>query len=233
MFRRRRRRFNGRWFPTVTTGNGFVTTATRGVGSPPESKDIIPVIADSLDLPANILTVGVASAPLPLAAAVGPGNSYLIKRIVGDIDISLEQNAEDDSHAFVGLSFFVDRVDNAGALQNIAAWQFFETGNGVGVLATLKRWLFRRMFHLGNSASTVIGADKVFPPYSTGWIANGMMSGGHIDIRGKARVSPQERLFMGIHLLTGSAGVAEGISSTVQVSHNLRLFAKPTLYDNR
>lgn len=234
MARRFRRRNRGRWFPVSVPAIGFTVNYVAGASA--QTIDAVPLIGSSLDLPQTINTLSGTSPVSTLAAAIGPGSSYLVKRIVGDVDAALHQTQTEDSHAWAAFAIWVDRVDDLGVLQNLNAWQFFNEVSGpvagAGVISSLKRWLFRRAWHLGNSASTVANRDAVFPPYSASWYGSNQ-TGTHIDMKVKARVSPGERLFAGFFLRGGSGGVVSGTQSNCYFNYNLRLFAQPTTYDNR
>lgn len=228
-FRRfRRRRSGGVWFPTSQTiGNPINVNPSRGGGdiNLDIGLDASPIIDNSLDLPPFGSSAGAVTGGL--VGVVGPGSAFLVKRIVGNIDVCALQGQAFDSHGHAFYGIFVDRVDNNGALQNLAAWTPNAAGN------ERKRWLFRRWWHLSNFSSTVLNADKIVTMTS----ANQMPSlncNGFIDVKVKARVSYEERLFQVCAALPGSVPIAAGTEfRTSFYVKNLRMFAKPLMADNR
>lgn len=231
--RRYRRRNRGVWLPTTVTTIPVLLTATGPNWDNGVASEFSSFIFNNDDAGG----ASALAAYTPLAGVIGPGSSLLIKRIVGDIDISAYQVAGDDSHGFAAFGIFVDRTDAVGNLANINAWQMF--GNS-GTLpqqtaaAMQKRWMFRRFWHLGNASGLATsGADQVTPPYTASWHGGGLYSSGHIDCKVKARVSVEERLWYTFQVTGASIGCAPGTHFSAQFTQNMRIFATPTTYRNR
>lgn len=166
-----------------------------------------------------------------LAADIGPGSSYLIKRIVGNIDASVDSGvtAGRDSHGYAFAGLFIDRTDASGVLQNLAAWAPFGSGQAEAA-SGLKRWLWRRYWHLGDASANASDHDIVFPPYSASWMS---YQATVLDCRAKARVTWEERLFLMYAVTGGSAATVATANFTVLFTRNLRMFAYPMMRNNR
>lgn len=235
--RRYRRKSRGRWFPLITPalGTTLFSQTAAAAGSWQVATDTIPLIVNSLDI-SNVSGTGGET----LAAVVGGGSSYLIKRIVGDIHVDMYQGVASDSHCLCFAGIFTDRVTENGVLANASAWIPFA---GAGDTAAdklsaqgsqLKRWLWRRTWHLGNPAPIgVMGStvDNITPPYGNGWSSKAAST---LDSKSKARVTWEERLFMMFAVIGLSPNAAT--SFTTAAAHflpNLRMFATPTWGDNR
>lgn len=214
-FRRGRRRFQGRWFPTVQSMELPVSISVPSGGS--TGIDAAPIIPDGLDVsgfaPGGFAATGTAG----LAGVVGPGSSYLIKRIVGSIYASVSPANFSLEAIPCAAALFVDRVDSAGVLNNIAAWDLFAAG------ASAKRWLWRRTWMLQAQA----GTTNPFPGTNAGY--GSLREGTHCDSKVKARVTYEERLFIAFEV-QAPTGMEPNV---IDFRHNLRLFAYPTMRDNR
>lgn len=213
---RKRRRTRYTWFPTIGASGG-VAVQNDVNGRPfqltlaPNGSTSIAITALTFDAPAeaedlNINGVG------ELANALGA--EYIIERIVGKLQIAIQQqrNADNDPStplaALVAAGFFVARSgDGLDDVLPIGA-----SGNVVTQLTSYnplhpdcirEPWMWRRTWLLSNQAHNVLGAggstiasgpaSSVFPR-STAEYGNGH-SGGHVDVTVSRRVSNDDRLF--------------------------------------
>lgn len=223
MYRRNRTRGSqGQWFPTKQTTEGTVITVPAGATG---ASLITPIIADNWDQPPNEATMAVQGSRGLLAAALGGG--YLVKRIVGSIFASVSTgDSEDFIHRgfIVSAGIFTDRTDTNGNLLNAAAWNPFIDA------AAQKRWLWRRVWRLGGHWEPVPGNDLItWPTNNTQY--GSLREGTHIDSKVKARVTYEERLFLGIWATNCYPTEIHG--GYVDVCFNLRMFAKQLRADNR
>lgn len=221
---RRRSRNRGLWFPTNTGGTW--TRVNGPAGPSAVILDVSDVLATSAAEPVNVTNWGAFS----LADALGQG--YLVKRIVGQVHVGVP-NAEIAALGFdparqniVLAGVFVDRVDTTGAPQNLDAWNPFIEAS------SQKRWLWRREWNLTNPNGNAYVDNVAFLDFPLSNAEYGSVREGTVvDIKVKARVTYEERLFFLV-------AVASPSSSTTQVMevfyrHNLRMFATPLPRGNR
>lgn len=215
-----RRRNNGIWFPTQVT--------EHRINAPGNivAADVTPLIAFNADRPPTPTNVGF---DVTLNDVTGGG--YLIKRIVGSVfagapqvAIIGEEPAIDCARQLeTAFAIWVDRnVDELGQPHEVEDWDPFTSA------AMRKRFLFRRVWRLTNGAGLIAtGSDPAAElldfPHSNAEYGS-IREATHVDVKVKARVSYEERLFMGFFLRP-----VPGTSSATQTmlmygATNLRLF---------
>lgn len=184
-FRRFRRKNNGLWFPTFQPDSVNAIAVNTNTEPAWDWSQIIPG-----DAPANLSSdYGNVIAPGGLVLALGV--DYLIQRIVGKVHVGLLQQgseATDVASCAVKCGIIVDRVQEGGVFQNQSAWNMFEEAS------SQKRWLWRRswVFSNGNFVN-IVDWPHANSEYGS------VLDGPHVDVKVKARVTYEERLFFGIH----------------------------------
>lgn len=159
--------------------------------------------------PINVDPPGVSLTAEPLLLGTKPANSFagisdstvggfalsthyghVVKRIVGQIHIAVNQSAAtDDIRTIVAAGICVDRVDETGALQNLTAWDP-TTEN-----SKQKRWLWLRSWILNNLENYTEATDAYpFPGANSDF--SDIRSGNHVDWKGTAKVGYEERMFL-------------------------------------
>lgn len=231
---RRRRGPKAVWLPVSchdTNGSSNGITSSHSTGSWQITYDAYSPFFGDPDTAAH--TVG-AAAPT-MASIIGPGSQYSVRRIIGNVFADMAQGANFDSHCWVAFGIYVTATDQDGTLlTNPATGQnpFTILGDSVTYTpvrqaeSTRKRWIHRKVWHLGNAASTVVGRDAIIPPESNAWFP-GLNNGTNFDIKTKALVRYEQRLFFQWEVIGGSPGAPNTASVTVQVADNLRILAVP------
>jgi len=214
-FRRNRRPgARGIWLPTESSradSSALITTAATGFAT---SYAATPLIANDLDAPADPTTLAsiLGGSALDGLLAVTTKQGYLHKRTVGQVFVSGEEAAAGAQTRFAFFGIIVDRVDENGGLDNIAAWNPFSADS------QQKRWLFKRYWEIAGSGA--------FGAPSLGWSNTqygDMRSGPYIDCKSKARVGYGERLF----LVYGAQNGASNSATSTRFTWFLRMFANP------
>lgn len=211
-FRRRQRRpgSQGQWFPTVQSGAGTQINTATGLGT----TSLQAVLASGYDDPPNDTTL--AGATAAQLANVLRGNSYLVKRVVGSIFVSLSTAIEASATVLAVAGLVIIEQTTAGGIQATegARWSPFDEGSVQG------RWLWRRTWLLGPTAGG-------FPLTNISY--GDVRSGSHIDAKSKARIGYGERLVWVFNAQRrgGTTDVA------VTFTPHVRLFGKNVFYPPR
>lgn len=203
--RRFRRRARHQWLPSTLIYQADVNV--RGAGA--TNITFVPVLqydtpGTAVDTPINDVThVSVGGGPLPLVEWLRQG--YYIKRIVGKIHASITQTSNppeglayvESGLAFAGL--FIDRINSTGALESntYATWDPIAETSQVNQGGVMRRWLWRRSWILGNRGQIAAGTTAL----RFGWPATNaeygsIQDGPHVDWKGTARSSLEERLWL-------------------------------------
>lgn len=180
-------------------------------------QDASPLFAGNLDQPTTIatLTADVAATAGFLPLLEQPG--YIPRRIVGYADAYIASPTPTilallaggwpqsvGSQVDIHFGIFIDRVNEAGQLENLSAWNpFIDSSNQ-------KRWLFERLWSLeedwvyeawkaviASNGPDVANANQAFPPgFPRRTIDyNYLGRSSRIDIKPRAKVGFEERLF--------------------------------------
>lgn len=240
---RKRRRSRGLWFPTDAVGGAAGTTLADNA----VHQDATPFFDHELDAPTNadVLASSVTAVGGLLPLLEQPG--YIPRRIVGRISagIQVDNYIGTDwggSWAYTSLTppnihihfgIFVDRVDQLGVLQNLAAWNPFDDSS------LQKRWLFERDWWLNShvaydawKAGQFSGSFTAGVPYHPdktedyGYLAQS----GTVDIKPKVKVGYEERLFQQwtfqwVNQGDATTGWAQNL--TVETTSRFRIFGTP------
>lgn len=213
MFRRRRKRSRGTWFPITGAGyvfneNNFNTWNAQGFLNFASANDaeligLGPLVWDA-PLREDNITPGDPDTGHQLVDFVG--NEYVLQRIVGESFINLETSGTEvptgPEAVQVTLAFFVARSgdfnDTASEDKPIGAAGATEAElYGPDHLATAREpWIWRRKWILGNLAQpgTTIANAGIFPPTNVAY-GGGVADGGHIDSKVKRRIGNDDRLW--------------------------------------
>lgn len=214
-----RRRFSrpgarGIWLPTESSraeSSALVTTAATGFAT---SFAATPLIANDLDAPADPTTLAsiLGGTALDGLLAVTTKQGYLHKRTVGQVFVGSEEAGAGAQTRFAFFGIIVDRVDENGGLDNIAAWNPFSADS------QQKRWLFKRYWQLEGSGA--FGAAALMHSNTQ---YGDIRSGPYVDCKSKARVGYGERLFVVYGVQNGASNSA----TNTRFTWFLRMFANP------
>lgn len=214
-----RRRFSrpgarGIWLPTESSradSSALVTTGAVGFAS---AYSATPLIANDLDAPADPTTLAsiLGGTALDGLLAVTTKQGYLHKRTVGQVFVEAEEAAAGAQNRYAFFGIIVDRVDENGGLDNIAAWNPFSSDS------QQKRWLFKRYWNLYGSGAFGQPAQQ-FSNTQYGDVR----SGPYIDCKSKARVGYGERLFV----VYGAQNGPGNSATNTRFTWFLRMFANP------
>lgn len=133
------------------------------------------------------------------------GNHYLLKRIVGKINVALDPKATltTPQRWLVGAGFFVARSDNdlSGAGTNtpigwaaMGAAERLSNYNPLCADTAREPWLWRRTWMLDMNPA---GMDAAAFPRSNAYFP-GTFDGPHVDTKSKRRVEDDERLWLAV-----------------------------------
>lgn len=223
-FRRRRRRFNGVWYPCITPGETLTLVIPFDVAL---SWNTDPVTGDRPIGGIELTNSDLTGSGFYDQAIVRQG--YQIKRLVGKFHASYTQAGSESgiitARLFAGL--FIDRVNKDGVpvLEGTAdnPWDVTQPLN------TQKRWLWRRSWMLSNPIYKSAGLFQVNQDYPSTTAGYGsVLDGPHIDVKPNAHVGLTERLFLYTQARGTWFNEAEGTSDSFQYSLDLRMLAKPT-----
>lgn len=209
--RQRRPGSRGQWFPTSTASSTTIASSTAGTVA------LQPLISSGLDNTPdpNVTFAGASAGQLGNALR---GNSYLVKRIVGQVFAGCDTNANTGiTEAFFGLG--VVEQTSAGGQQATepARWNPWLDDTAQ------KRWLFRR-FWLFSGANTV-WASGLNNNTQTGDVR----SGPFVDSKVMAKIGYEERLVM----IFGARRIVGAAENNVTFIPRLRLFGKSVFYPPR
>lgn len=204
----------GIWLPTESSrgeSSALVTTAATGFAV---SYAATPLIANDLDAPADPTTLAsiLGGSALDGLLSVTTKQGYLHKRTVGSVFVSSEEAAAGAQTRYAFFGLIVDRVDENGGLDNVAAWNPFSADS------QQKRWLFKRYWQLDGSGA--FGAPAL------GWSNReygSLREGTHVDCKSKARVGYGERFFVIYGVQNGPGNSA----TNTRFTWYLRMFANP------
>lgn len=224
-FRRRFRKFNGIWAPCVQQVElqriAFPIGSTGGIAIQDASQIL------SGDEPIDDSTAptlfGGASGGLALATR----QSFTIQRIVGKVHVAAEFPGDTANWAAfaVKCGIFVDRVDNTGVLQNLAAWDQF------GESSKQKRFLWQRSWMLQNNFPLAVVSTQ-YPVNNASY--GSLQDGPNVDIKVKARISYEERLFFLISVEMAQLGTSPTATEfAITLWKDFRALLKPTSRNNR
>lgn len=214
---RRRRRNNGLWFPTFQPQSPTVLTVPSNFTPVADVSNII--VGDE---PFNQTTS--TSYAIAGGLTLGLGTDFVTNRIVGKIHIGVEQDQNSSVAAvLVKAGIFVDRTDESGGLTNLAAWGILEEHS------TQKRWLWRKSWLFSNQDCSVATAP-VYPP-STGFYGS-IADGGNVDVKVKARVSYEERLWLIVECIAQWTNGGE-VPVNVHSLTDFRVLARRVARNNR
>lgn len=223
---RRRRRFNGQWFPTQTNTGESITLDIAEPGT--HVLHFKPLLLGSL-------AVNEASGGLGLSTVGGltlaTHHSYLIKRIVGQVFCGIGVAADSVAKIInVGCGIFVDRSDITGDQWTITSYQQrydpLDFGN-----SSQSRFLWTRSWFLSPPQAAIEEGFSIWP--NTNAEYGSIREGCFVDTKSKARIDYTGNLF-----IVYSAYIAELNGSgegniQVDICNNLRVFGKATQYSNR
>lgn len=159
------------------------------------------------------------------AAATHSG--VIIKRIVGQLHVApLSDSGTDDIITRVGAGLFVDRVGEGGALNNLTAWNVFNESS------KQKRWLWQRSWFLANTdAQAAVSGTPVYPGSNAEY--GDIRSGPHIDWKGSAKISYEERLFLVLTTVVWWNMAEPSINGATEYAAQLRAYGIPANVGNR
>lgn len=232
---RRRRKYNGVWFPTDQDSDWFTLGIPNdGLNSGAYTLGLVPDIpydqqTTSFGLPAVVGTLGLVPGGLTLAL----GTDYILNRIVGKLFVSfIPDNQTNISSALVKAGIFIDRVNANGADANSLggladAWGMFNESS------VQKRWLWRRSWQLSNTAYSNPLQGGIFPVSNV--YCGSAIDGPNLDCKAKARVTYQERLFLRVEAKANwFAGFPEeSADGALNFVPDIRILAKPVRRNNR
>jgi len=224
---RRRRKFNGIWAPVIrnTTLTSVDVPAGTAVGAASVVLDAEQILSG--DEPVNESTAPTLFGGGAGGLALATRDSYLIQRIVGKFHCS--QAFLGDTSAWqvclVKACIFVDRTDSTGALANLQAWNpYTETSSQKRVLWT-RSWMLQNNFPL--SVPT-----PQFPVNNASY--GSIQDGPHIDVKVKARITYEERLFFMFSTMVILASETPVPNDVVTSGFlDVRVLIKPTSRNNR
>lgn len=224
-YRRRKRRFNGVWYPCISPVNTTsLVIPNGGPGVPSWNMDSV-------------------TGDLPIGGAIRLANSdltdqgfynqqvvrqgYTIKRLVGKIHVGMQTIADATVVAasiVAGLVIVPVDGDGTPRLEGLTGGPNpYDIGFPQN---TQKRWLWRRRWQLQNPAYNAdIGSDW---PHTNAEYGS-VLDGPHIDCKPNAHVGLDERLFFyiqgfGIWFNEGSPD----IDGNAEYMLDIRMLAKPT-----
>lgn len=213
---RRRRKYQGRWFPTDQNYTGY-SILLAGTA---------PVVGflDSLgNWTANANEATFTGAPNPTGLlATALVNGFTAKRVVGSIFCAIGGSGTVGGVvAAAGLT--VIRGDSSSNTAGLPAGD--DSYNPLKEAGAQRRWLWRRVWMLGNfQDGTASHGTFNFPTTNAGY--GSVREGTHIDWKGGARVGYGERLAWVFSRIVDNTA---GSTTTVTFIPNVRLFAKPNM----
>jgi len=223
---RRRRRFNGQWFPTQTNTGDTLLLDQAEPGT--HKLSVFQVLLGSEAI--NALTTGLSLSTAG-GLALATHHSYLIKRIVGQIFVGVQSVAgtPDTAIVNVGAGLFVERGDVGGTTLVAGAYDVkWDPLNFANSYAS--RFLWTRSWLLSPGGDPVEGFSQ-WPQTNAEY--GDIRSGCHVDCKSKARIDYTSNLFLIYSAyIAGLDGPSEG-NLTVDIANNLRVFGKATQYSNR
>lgn len=212
MFRRKRRKFRGIWLPpdpydTVVAGKTTpITNPSQNIIKfsrldMPNAVGLganvsIPLVGDWNEQ--NIPGQAPAGAGYPQASLADLATGYSLRRVVGKLFLSVEQDNVTQEAAgawVVTAGLIVRRVNNAG--EPVEVDQFADAYE-----SARDPWLWRRNWLLQNSGATAAGGwqQHIWP--GANWNYHSVADGPHVDAKTRRTVKAEERLYMSISAIT-------------------------------
>lgn len=224
-YRRRKRRFNGIWFPCISpTETTQLTVSASGAAS--WNQDLVtgdnPIGGPILMANSDLTNQGFYNQAITR-------QGYTIKRLVGKVHIGFQAEEVGPVVASVVAGFFVDRVDQEGIPRNEST----VGGNPYDITLpqnTMKRWLWRRRWMLQNPFYDTTGASAIGFSYPfTNTEYGSVLDGPHVDCKPNAHVGLDERLFFYIQAFPVWSNLGEPtLDGHLEYLVDTRLLAKPT-----